>query len=222
MSTSTRLQAPPDVPSEPQGPRLPLGRIVLGLLLVAGGIGWLLQRLDVWSPRWEVVAPAALIVVGIACVVAAWDPDEHGGLITLGVLLSLAVAALAILPRPLSDLPLAAGIGDRVQRPASVTALEPSYDLSIGTLEIDLTDIEATTRIEVEAQVGVGALIVRVPEDVQIGVNADVGIGEVTLFGDQRGGLGADHQFSTPGFGSAERRLDLQLDVGLGSIEVTR
>jgi len=65
------------------------GRLVLGLLIVAIGAGWLLQTVGAVDQfPWEWVLPSVLVVIGAALVA---DPKgkSHGGLIALGVLAHL-------------------------------------------------------------------------------------------------------------------------------------
>jgi predicted membrane protein len=72
----------------------------------------------------------------------------------------------------------------------------------------------------VEARVGVGELVVRVPGGVSVEVQARSGLGEVQVLGEQEGGFGSriDTIADAPGDGTL--RLDLR--VGLGQVRVDR
>jgi hypothetical protein len=198
--------------------RLPLGTVVMGLLLVLAGVLWLLESLDLADIPWDAVLPAALVVVGAALIIAS-RTERHGGLIAVGIVLTVLTAASSAI-----DVPLRGGIGDRVERPVSIESLEEDYDLAIGRLEVDLSAIElpaGTTTLEIG--VGMGELVVQVPEDVVLDVTAEVGVGDATLLDvEEDGGAGVDVRYTDQDFGSASTRLSLALTVGLGDVNVTR
>lgn len=206
------------VRTEPEQVSRPLGRLVLGLLLVALGLGWLLSALGVALP-WRTILSAALIGVGVVLVVSArWGAP--GGLVGVGIALTL-LLALGTSFDPIGRVPLAGGVGERVERPASAAELAEAYELGTGSLTVDLRRFdlsEGTT--EVTASVGVGELRVLVPEQVTVEVKAEAGIGEVRAFSETRDGIGVelDQRFE----GSAEAGVVLDLSVGIGQIEVDR
>jgi hypothetical protein len=59
-----------------------------------------------------------------------------------------------------------------------------------------------------------------VPEDVCVATNADVGIGNVRMFGHDNGGIDVDFE-DTPDAEPDVTRLVLDADVGLGQVRVT-
>ena len=130
MSTTS----PPASPLE----RVRSGRLVAGLLLVLFGVGWLLEVLDVIDFPWDVLLPIALILVGVAIVVASRSGARPGGLIAVGIVLTgVMVIGSAI------DFPFGGGVGERLERPATVSELRDEYVLGIGQLTVDLTDLSA-------------------------------------------------------------------------------
>ena len=243
MSTSTSVQNPPRPepppppsstrpldarPSDPGGgppdPGSPTGRLVLGLALVVAGLVWLLDLSDVLEVRAAVVLPAAVLVVGVALLALARDPADHGGLVVLGAVLS-GLLLLGATASAVAGVPVSGGVGDRVERPRVLADLG-DLDLSAGSLELDLTDLDVPARDVgeepdvLEASVGMGELVVRVPPDVAVRVRADVGMGELQVLDVDEGGIGVDAETETPGFADAERRLELRLHVNLGQVEV--
>jgi predicted membrane protein len=72
----------------------------------------------------------------------------------------------------------------------------------------------------VEARVGVGELVVEVPDGVSFQVVASSGLGEVQVLGEQEGGV-ANRVDATVEAGG-DRRLELDLRVGIGQVRVER
>ena len=156
--------------------------------------------------------------------------DENGRF-PIGRLLAVAVAALAAMGAlavaalvaivATTGVPLTGGVGDRAWHPASTAELHRVYHLGAGNLRVDLGDLElrpGTTRLK--ATVGVGHLLVRVPAQVDVSVAAHSGAGEVVVFGDHDGGLGADRAARRGS--DVEHRLVLDAEVGVGQVEVER
>lgn len=198
----------------PQRPHVSLGTVTLGILLLAAGVLGILDRADVIDIRPALLLPLALTVVGVALMVGAWE-GEHGGLVVLGVFLAIFTVLLAL--TPVTE--FSGGIGERTYRPATVSVLQPDYELGIGQLRLDLTRLDLAADTVVEARVGMGELIVTVPDGVVVDVAAESTAGEVELFGSQWDGVGVE-QTRTSGDGTYT--LTLILDVGLGRVEVRR
>ncbi len=208
--------SPPPPPPRPKRPSLFLP--VLGALLAAAGLFGLLAVTDVYDVSLAVALAVALAVVGGAIAVGATMGTRVGGLVVLGLVLLAGFATAAALP-----VSLGAGIGDSVARPLDATELEDAYDLGIGDLTVDLTNLAlppGTT--EVEADVGIGKLLVQVPEGVALELDGHVGIGEVTLLGQSEDGTGADEHLSVPGPTPDAPVLEVEADVGIGELEVVR
>lgn len=194
-----------------------IGRLVAGVLFIAYGLVWMADRLD-WidlGPR--SLLPLALIGVGIALMALSFT-GSHEGLIVLGVFLALATMLASLSPFDVD----ASGVGDRTIRVTTMSQLEPGYELGMGNLVLDLSDLAVTEPVTVSANVGVGELNVIVPSGMDVDIRARSGIGEVIFFGDQQGGFGVDHDYRSPGFGSDEPGIEFDLSVGIGKVEVTR
>jgi hypothetical protein len=189
--------------------RAHLGRLALGALLLILGIGWLLQTLDVVEVRWEVLLAAALILVGVAIAVLG----RHGGLITIGVILTIVLAFTSIL-----DVSFEGGVGEREYRPESTAELQDAYRLAMGRMVVDLSGADIPEGTRIEASVGMGELVIVVPEGVRVRAFGRAGIGEVLLFDRSQGGFGPE-QSLTDGTGPT---LELRTSVGMGKVEVRR
>jgi predicted membrane protein len=217
--------ADPAPPTPQGGPAAPVaGRglapatVLVGALLVLVGIAWLLDAAGVEVP-WRAVLPAALIAVGLACVVGAFRGRQHALMVlglALTVVLSVAVAADWDL-----EAPLAGGVGDRTEQPTTPADLT-TFELGAGDLVVDLRRLQVPPgTTAVDARVGIGELVVELPEGVTAEVVARSGLGEVRVLGEEESGLGSRVEL-VDSDGGGDRRLELDLRVGVGSVRVER
>lgn len=217
--------APEPAPAPPAGgPRL--GHVVLGAILVLIGVAWLLEALDVADVPWRFLLPSALIIVGVALVFGA-RTGSHGGLVAVGVVLTVLVIAAGAVAA-LLDFPFAGGVGDKTHRPTAGVADE--YRWGVGKMTIDLRDADALAGEEIEASVVLGELIVLVPPDLPLVITASTGVGDVKVLGEEDGGFRVDLQCHgtaeavTCGDGvmPTEPYLRIDLEAAIGKVEVTR
>ncbi len=160
------------------------------------------------------IVAGLVVVVGVALVAAAFV----GGARWL-VLPALAVAVpLAFVSA--AGLDLDGGFGDRHVRPATVGELDGSYRLGAGELVVDLRDLELPPGDRrLSLAIGAGHVLLLVGEDVCVASSADIGMGGVTVF--ERDGGGVDVQWSDSRRASADTpRLIVDADIGLGYLEV--
>lgn len=193
------------------------GQIALGLLLVVAGLVWLLRSIGVFHLSWDLLLPSALILVGAALVATARGRD-HGGLVFLGVVLTLALVLTSITPINFSG-----GVGDRTVTPTTAAELRSEYALTVGKQTIDLRQVTfdaGETRIA--ASVGIGDLVVRVPDDVAVRATIQIGAGNADVMERRFSGANVDETYESEGYDTASRRLLLDLSVGVGNIEVSR
>ena len=192
-----------------------LGQIVAGSIMVMIGVAWLVDAAGWADLPWRALLAGALIVVGVALVYGS-RTASHGGLIAFGVVLAL-VMALSSAIEVLADIPISGGIGEERHRPVAV--VEDEYRWGIGSMHIDLRNVEQDLEgLEIAASVGIGELIVFVPEGVAVEVEARSGIGEVVVFDRRSSGLGSDLRVVD----ASDARLVLDLDVAIGKVEVRR
>jgi hypothetical protein len=195
--------------------RRPYAAAVTGALLVVVGALWLLDAVDLIELRAEIVLPSVLAVIGIALVVGAFD-GPHTGLIVAGVFVTLASLAVAVAPTDAFH----GGIGERNLRVTDQTELTPRYDVGVGELNLDLSDLTLTESAEIRATVGAGDMTIILPPDVLVDIEASVGAGEIDLLGQTIDGISVSKSYTSDGFESAEVTLILDLSVAAGSIEV--
>jgi Cell wall-active antibiotics response LiaF, C-terminal len=188
----------------------------LGVLLAAAGALALLDAVGV-DVRWDVALAVGAISTGIAVVAGVALRRRTGGLVVVGLLLAaLAVTVSAV------DVRLEGPIGSRVYTPVETSDLKRDYDISIGDLELDLSNAAlAAGETEVDANVGIGELMVIVPDGVAVDVDASASAGEVTVFGRRESGVDADLSASIHAPDS-DRTLRIDAHVGLGDVIVER
>jgi phage shock protein PspC (stress-responsive transcriptional regulator) len=186
-----------------------------------------------------------LIVVGITAAVDnndSTDPDVQTylaigtGIIGLGLLVGTVVGRarwLAWLGLPMlallvvvstSGIQLDGGVGDRAFVPATASDVQPEYRLGVGSLRLDLSDVDLSEQlVRTKASLGVGDLEIVVPANADVSIDSRSGIGEVLLFGESQDGTSVSRSVVDHGTGS-DGRIDLvlDLDVNIGQVRVDR
>jgi len=185
-----------------------VGRLVLGAILLLIGAAWLVVTLDLVDLPIQSAMAAGLILIGIVILVVG----RHGGLVTLGVILTVMLAFMSLL-----DVPFEGGVGERTFRPASTADLRQEYRMAIGRLTVDLTSIEGTTISDVEISLGIGQVVVILPDEVSVRVEGDAGAGQVMILGSEQNGLGVEHSIT-----ENDAVFEVRVAVGLGQVEVRR
>lgn len=193
--------------------------LALGLAMAGLGIA---DRLGVDIAP-VVYAAAALLVVGVALVLATWL-GRAGGLLPVGTLLAAGVLGLSAAS---TGLPGPPDLGLPVSTVAYATPAEfPAGGdrRDIGTLTVDLRGLTLTEDATYQAGVDVGNVVVLVPPDRPVRVNYRLDVGSVVVFGRPAGngpelsGGVSDSGGAPPG----RPTLTLDLRVGAGSVEVRR
>ena len=203
----------------PRPPKKPsLFAPVIGALLTASGVFGLLAVLGVYDVDLEVAFAAGVVMVGAAIVLGAMTQRRVGALVLVGLVLLAAFGVAAATPVSIS-----AGAGEKLERPLTAAALQPSYELGLGSLDLDLRAVQlppGTTSID--ARVGVGELLITVPEGVAVEIDAHAGAGEIDILGELHDGFDVDRTLSVAGPTPDAPVLQLETDMGFGAIEVRR
>ena len=186
-------------------------RAGLGIVLLAGGILWLLAATDFVDLSYAVAIGILLILIGV---VIAITPGRHGLLVLLGILIALAGVPALFVDSDLWD----EGVGDAREEPGSASDLV-HFEHGIGKLTVDLTSAELDLDGEiVEARLGIGDLDVIVPADADVDLDAHVGAGNIDAFGEEENGFDVDVNGISGTSGTQE--LDLVAEVGIGNLRV--
>ncbi|HWJ08656.1 MAG TPA: LiaF domain-containing protein, partial [Nocardioides sp.] len=201
----------PPWPTDPRrrGPLLFPFTVAL-IVLALGAVGTMdLAGVDVVPSAY----PATVLgVVGVMLVVGAFF-GRAGGLILIGLVAALATAATSVVGND--------HVGEVRESPDSAAELEAGYDLAIGDMVIDLTDIPADEldqlagrTLEVDARIG--HIRVIVPDDgLRVEADARVVAGETVLFGEK-----SDNSEKASYGDPTEPTLEVEADLFLGQIEV--
>ena len=195
------------------------GRLILGLIILLIGLGWFLQTAGVIDRlAWDWILPAVLVVIGVALVADARG-GRHGGLIALGVILTLILMSGG--GRAVSvDTSTGTAVGDRNVTVTSVSDLEDT-SMFAGSLTVDLRDLELPSGdTTVDLSVFAGEIEVRVPPDANVEVHGTSVFGEINAFGEKRSGIGVD--LDTTSTGSGDGTLVLNVSAFAGQIGVSR
>lgn len=212
MSTQS---LPPQPRARTQQSPVSLGTIVLGGILVLIGLAWILDLLDVVNLTLGTILPAALVLVGLALLAGSMT-GSHGGLVALGVVLTVILTFATSV-----NVPLSGGIGDRTYSPTQVSDLPDRYQLPIGNLTVDLTSLSLPPgETTVNARVGFGQLTVSVPRGVGVLVHWKVSGGNVDVLGESQNGTSLDDQARTSNYDSTATKLVIEASVGFGDIKV--
>lgn len=194
-----------------------LGTATLGFVLIGGGLFWLLDRLEVVDVAAAVVLPLILTAVGVALLIGAFD-GEHAGLVVLGVFLSVGVLVVSTTPLGF----ITNGIGERSFSPNVESDLADPFQLGIGELRVDFSDLVVVGDATARAELGLGEMRVTVPDGVAVEINSEAGAGEITVFGEKKSGTGISDVYRSPGFDGADRQMTIYLEVAIGTVEVMR
>ena len=156
-----------------------------------------------------------IAVLGAGLLVGAWVGRARW-LIIIGILMTPLLWFSMLLP-----ITWDASVGDFRYAPISVQEVSGPYELGIGSITIDLNGLTVAELAEIgtiEASLGLGEMIVRLPDDVGVVVRADVGAGEVSGPFRTINGIGLD---ITREFGPEPTVLRLDLEVGAGVISIS-
>lgn len=208
--------AAPGAPSRARRGRGGTGAIVWGGILIILGTLFLLAQLDleIDFPSWRVGLALALIFVGLLMVVEARS-GFHGGLVTLAVILT---ALLGLSAAGNVDFGADAAFSDQRFNVAQVEDLEDDYSMAFGSLTVNLDELElppGTTTMKIDVVFGDATL--NLPDGIPYRVEANSVFGSIDAPEFNTDGIAADRTYTSPGYETAERRLDIEMSVVFGS-----
>ncbi|MGW1676911.1 PspC domain-containing protein [Saccharopolyspora sp. NPDC002376] len=207
-------------PSEPEQPEPQRPRrrwITWTTLVLAAFAGGLTSSLG--APL-AIALAIALGVLGLGMIVGSFLRSGRGLIAA-----ALPLAAMAMLASALPSSTFTGKVGDFTIVPTTTTELDPSYELSAGTVTLDLRDLKVADDEDVYtwANVGVGDVTVLLPPNIDVTARCKTGLGDVQCLNAASSGGAADQTATDYGAdGPGRGRVSLDLQVGVGSVEVSR
>ena len=219
---------PTPIPPRPPRPRSYLGLITLSVVVLVTGFLATLEATGITDLAPVVIPAVALAILGAGILVGAWAGRARW-LLWFAIPTLLVTITASFIPSEFGDSlrsGLNAGVGERSWTPTTVLEATRPHELGIGSAQLDLTELvipPGVTSIPVEATVGLGELIVTVPEGVRVLVDATVSTGDLTIEGlpstnDPSPSVDAE----LPGGPATGPVIDLTLHTNVGSLEVSR
>lgn len=112
------------------------------------------------------------------------------------------------------DLDLSVGVGEANVDLNRLELSRLAFHIGVGDAVLLLPE---QGRFHAKVDGGIGKLVLRIPEGMAARIQADSGIGDMNVASEfQRQG----DVYLTPGFETAENRVDLEVDIGIGSIVI--
>lgn len=146
------------------------------------------------------------------------DRSPHWGrniLLGFGALgLVMAVTAAAVTIPHLDD-----GTGDRTYHPTAFAELDHNYSFGIGSLEVDLRDVEfppGTHVITVDH--GIGFAEILLPAGVDYDVTGDLSAGDLDILGASEDGFNNELTAQSDNGAPTTVIIELEVDIGYGRV----
>jgi hypothetical protein len=164
-----------------------------------------------------VVIAILAVVAGLALIGTAFVGGARWLIVpALALVLPLGIVSAA-------GIDLDGGVGDRNYHPATLTQLRDQYEVGIGSVTVDLTDLElpANQTTDLKVDVGLGEAVLYVPSNACVSSDVQIGVGASDVF--DRDNDGVDVNYVEDGPAPAGRpKLHVDADVGVGVIEIVR
>jgi phage shock protein PspC (stress-responsive transcriptional regulator) len=215
----TPTPIPPILPPAAHKPREYsfLGRLTVGFMLLGLGVLALLDNIPgvAIEPEPRHYMALAVTILGMGLLVGAFIGRARW-LILVGVIM-----VPTMLFSPVFEYEWTSETFERSVAPVSFAEVEEEYDLDVGNLSIDLTDLPwSGETINLEIAVGAGNVELSLPEGVGLVGEAEVSAGRVAAPGRESSGLGNPALvFNNPG---ARGTVYLDATVDIGNIEISR
>lgn len=197
-------------------PARTVGRLFLVFLLAIAVAGAALGVGLAAALGGGVVIASLAVITGLALIATAFVGGTRWLIVpALALVLPLGLVAAA-------DIDLDGGVGKREYHPVTMGELRDHYELGIGDLDVDLTELDLPEgRTDVDIDVGMGEAVVWVPREACVTSDVEIGAGAADIF--DRDSDGVDVAFAQRAAPPAGRPvLHIEADIGLGVIEVVR
>lgn len=217
---------PPVAPAPPPRPakvRSYLGGLTLSVALIWFGLAWALNAADVTSMTAVTIFGVTLAILAVGIVIGAWFGRARW-LVLLALPLSLMLWGISAVPDSVrlgeafdwvDD-----GIGEVDFQPGSGDGSSFTWGLGAAALDVADWDPQAQPH-QVEADLGVGELVVRVPSTWDVEVVANVGLGSIYSAGESvEEGADLAQVLSFEAEADDAPQMQIDAEVGLGQIRI--
>ncbi|MFE5945867.1 PspC domain-containing protein [Streptomyces sp. NPDC056480] len=203
-----------------------IGGLVYLLAMVAAVVGTSLTwESEPLGTSLQTGLVAALAVFGLGLVVSSFLGRTGFGTVFLTVVTAGLLALTTAVPGQITTEWIR-----ETWKPASVTAVQPRYELGtgVGTLDLSALAVPAGTTVSSSIEVGAGQLKVIVPKNAVVKLHAQVGLGDLQLPGEPANDIDISpdrdvtRTLNPPAGTTPAGTLDLSLKVAVGQVEVTR
>src|SRR3712207_5804485 len=134
----------------------------------------------------------------------------------LPILLALPLAAVAA-----TDLDVRGTWGDRTFRPLDVADLDRGYEMGMGSMKVDLRDVQLPPgRTDLHLDMGFGEIVVLVPGDMCVTSHADVRFGAVNVGDGEQAGVDIEDDFGPRLVAPGVAQLHLDVNLGMGEFRL--
>jgi hypothetical protein len=194
-----------------------IGRIALAALIGVAILGAAIGVGLLAALGGGVVIASLAVVTGLALIGTAFVGGARWLIVpALALVLPLGIVSAA-------GIKLDGGVGDRDYHPATVSQVQDKYKLGIGSLIVDLRDVDLpadqTTSLNVD--VGLGEAVVYVPSDACVTSDVQIGVGGSDVL--DRDNTGVDVSYLDEASAPAGRpTVHVDANVGMGVLEVVR
>ncbi len=195
--------------------RSALGSVTIAVTALVGGVLMALRLGGIEELTTERILASCLVVVGVGLVVGTVVGRARWLFFFPGLVLVLALCGTAAV-----DGIVGGGVGERTWLVAG-GAPSQTYELALGEATLDLQGLDTSGRVvRVDARVGVGHLLLLVPEGLTVRITSRVAFGEIDDGrGDPIEGSGLRREVV---IGTGDIQAELDLRVGTGQVEVRR
>lgn len=193
------------------------------LALLALGAGFQLELLDILD-FYSFILPMALILVGMALLFSRRSENRYG---MTEIAYETERHVQEVIDGSLPDsLPQVHGkqmVGSLKIGGAGWQLQSARYAHKLGDVKVDLRETEIPLGETVlEISCNIGDIDVRLPEDVDVWIQAHAKMGDVKVFEQRNSGANASLTYQSVGYEEAERKLKLLLFMKMGDIDVKR
>lgn len=208
--------------------------VCMGLSLITFAGLLLADRAGVFTgPVLLTALGAAAVIFGVGIIVAGLmgrSSGVLGGFAVLALVLSVPVSVASDVDlRPWSNVNRWHGVGDSYHTPTSVAEAEGGYAIGMGSLKVDLTEIDVPSgeTVDVALRSGMGDVEVILPPEDAARFSVQIGAGDADWRVDgatgASKGLGVNRTVSNEAAVAGEDLVfDLSIAVGLGNITIVQ